>query len=219
MSESSVIQISDFDEHFKSVPPLQAMNFDLGAGRSLSVDCLRLDKVHPFISGNKWYKLKYHIQAASLAGKSRLLSFGGAHSNHLHALAFAGKKLQFQTIGVVRGEAPKVLTPTLQDCVDWGMSLQWLSRRDYRNIAPLECINDYSKKFISNEELRTRIGFQYRNQFSDNGLIELRHDQHLNWQHNAVLFLNRQNIKVSANRVIQDNQHRKYKQKFGAALR
>jgi len=147
MSESSVIQISDFDEHFKSVPPLQAMNFDLGAGRSLSVDCLRLDKVHPFISGNKWYKLKYHIQAASLAGKSRLLSFGGAHSNHLHALAFAGKKLQFQTVGVVRGEAPEVLTPTLQDCVDWGMSLQWLSRRDYRNIAPLECINDYSKKY------------------------------------------------------------------------
>jgi 1-aminocyclopropane-1-carboxylate deaminase len=81
------------------------------------------------------------------AGKSTILSFGGAYSNHLHALAFAGKKLKLKTIGVVRGEKPKILSSTLQDCVAWGMTLQWLNRRDYRNIAPVDCVVDYSKKY------------------------------------------------------------------------
>jgi len=147
MIKSSVAKISDFDESFNLIPPVQAMKFDLGQGRQFTIDCLRLDQVHPFISGNKWYKLKHHVHAANLAGKSNILSFGGAYSNHLHALAFAGKKLQIKTIGVVRGEKPKILSPTLQDCIDWGMELQWLSRRDYRNVAPVDCIADYSKKY------------------------------------------------------------------------
>jgi len=147
MDDFPLMRVSDFDECFKVAPSLQSMSFNLGRGRNVSIDCLRLDKVHPFISGNKWYKLKHHIYSACSSGKSGLLSFGGAHSNHLHALAFAGKKLEFKTIGVVRGHPLKELTPTLQDCVDWGMTLQWLSRRDYRNVAPLKCIQDYSKKY------------------------------------------------------------------------
>lgn len=147
MIKSSAVNISDFDESFDLIPPVQTLNFNLGKGRKLAIDCLRLDQVHPFISGNKWYKLKHHVLAANLAGKSRILSFGGAYSNHLHALAYAGKKLQIKTIGVVRGEKPKVLSPTLQDCVAWGMDLQWLNRRDYRNVAPVAGIKKYSKKY------------------------------------------------------------------------
>jgi len=147
MIESSVAKISDFDESFNLIPPVHTLEIDLGQGRKLAIDCLRLDQVHPFISGNKWYKLKHHILAADLAGKSSILSFGGAYSNHLHALAFAGQKLQIKTIGVIRGEKPKILSPTLQDCVEWGMSLQWLSRRDYRDVAPADCIADYAKKY------------------------------------------------------------------------
>lgn len=147
MINSSNVKVSDLESGFDLTPPLQALKFDLGGGCKLTIDCLRLDQVHPFISGNKWYKLKHHILAANSAGKSTILSFGGAFSNHLHALAFAGKKLNIKTVGVVRGEEPKVLSPTLQDCVDWGMTLQWLSRRDYRNIAPVDCIVDYAKKY------------------------------------------------------------------------
>jgi 1-aminocyclopropane-1-carboxylate deaminase/D-cysteine desulfhydrase len=147
MNKSPITKISDLDASFNVIPSIQALKFDLGEKRELAIDCLRLDQVHPFISGNKWYKLKYHILAAHSAGKSRILSFGGAYSNHLHALAFAGKKLHIKTIGIVRGEEPKVLSSTLQDCVDWGMSLYWLSRQEYRNVAPFDCIADYSKKY------------------------------------------------------------------------
>jgi len=147
MIKSSIAKSFDFNESFNLIPSVQELKFDLGEGLKLAIDCLRLDQVHPFISGNKWYKLKHHILAANSAGKSSILSFGGAYSNHLHALAFAGKKIQIKTVGVVRGEKPKVLSPTLQDCVDWGMSLQWLSRRDYRNVAPVDCVKDYSKKY------------------------------------------------------------------------
>jgi 1-aminocyclopropane-1-carboxylate deaminase/D-cysteine desulfhydrase len=147
MNKLSIEKISDLSESFNSIPPVQTLKFSLGENRQFSIDCLRLDQVHPFISGNKWYKLKHHILAANSAEKSHILSFGGAFSNHLHALAFAGKKLRIKTIGIVRGERPKVLSPTLQDCVDWGMSLSWLSRQEYRDVAPFDCIANYSKKY------------------------------------------------------------------------
>lgn len=140
-------QVAQLNTIFNLTPVVQVLNLDLGHGKALAIDCLRLDQVHPFISGNKWYKLKHHILAAISAGKSSILSFGGAYSNHLHALAYSGHKLQINTVGVVRGEKPKKLTPTLQDCVDWGMELQWLSRQDYRDIAPKACIADYSQKY------------------------------------------------------------------------
>ncbi len=91
---------------------------------------MRLDLIHPAISGNKWFKLKYQLQQATEQGKDTLLSFGGAYSNHLHALAFAGKKSGFKTIGIIRGE--KVNNATLQDCLDWGMELKFMSRTAYK---------------------------------------------------------------------------------------
>lgn len=100
------------------------------AGVSLSV--LRLDKIDPVISGNKWYKLRFHLQAAQAENASVLISFGGAHSNHLHALASAAQASGLKTLALVRGEQPKELSITLQDCQSMGMQLQFISREEYR---------------------------------------------------------------------------------------
>lgn len=92
---------------------------------------LRLDLLHPVISGNKWYKLKYNIEEAIRENKKTLLSFGGAYSNHLHAMAYAGKQFGLKTIGIIRGEA--VINETLTDCKEWGMDLHFISRSQYKN--------------------------------------------------------------------------------------
>ncbi len=92
----------------------------------------RDDLIHPVISGNKWRKLKYNLEDALLKGADTLISMGGAYSNHLHALAYAGKALNLKTIGIVRGERPSPLTPTSQDMENWGMELRFISRSEYR---------------------------------------------------------------------------------------
>jgi 1-aminocyclopropane-1-carboxylate deaminase len=100
------------------------------AGCRLSV--LRTDLVHPDISGNKWFKLKHNLIRARQEGHKTLLSFGGAWSNHLHALAFAGKTFGFNTVGIVRGGVPEPLNPCLRDAAEAGMRLIGISRLDYR---------------------------------------------------------------------------------------
>ncbi|MDO9046437.1 MAG: pyridoxal-phosphate dependent enzyme [Methylobacter sp.] len=92
----------------------------------------RDDLLHPVISGNKWRKLKYSLDHALSLGADTLISMGGAYSNHLHALAYVGKVLGLKTVGLVRGEQPEILTPTLQDMKNWGMELKFVSRADYR---------------------------------------------------------------------------------------
>ncbi|WP_168188113.1 1-aminocyclopropane-1-carboxylate deaminase/D-cysteine desulfhydrase [Hahella sp. CCB-MM4] len=94
---------------------------------------VRGDLTHPEISGNKWYKLKYNLRSARETGVRAVLSFGGAHSNHLHALAAAGREYGLDTLGVVRGDWRTTLTATLQDAVSWGMRLIPISNTDYRN--------------------------------------------------------------------------------------
>ncbi|MBU7571523.1 MAG: 1-aminocyclopropane-1-carboxylate deaminase/D-cysteine desulfhydrase, partial [Flavobacterium sp.] len=64
----------------------------------------REDLIHPFVSGNKYRKLKYNLLKAKEDGYSVLLTFGGAFSNHIAAVAFAGKENNFKTIGIIRGD-------------------------------------------------------------------------------------------------------------------
>ncbi len=94
----------------------------------------RDDRLHPLVSGNKWRKLKYNLLATRQQGYTTLLTFGGAYSNHLYAVAAAGQTFGFQTIGVVRGDelatAPR--NPTLAHCEQMGMNLHFVSRDDYR---------------------------------------------------------------------------------------
>lgn len=112
---------------------------------------LRLDRIHPQISGNKWFKLKYNLRAAQAAGEDTLLSFGGAWSNHLLALAEAGRLGDLRTIGVVRGEESQAPSPVLQRCADAGMVLHHVPRGDYRR--------KHEAAFIS--QLRDRFGHFY----------------------------------------------------------
>jgi len=138
---------ANLSRSFNILPVVEPLAINVASSKGIHLDCLRLDKMHPFVSGNKWYKLKYHVLEAQRAKKSSILSFGGAYSNHLHALAYLGHSLKIQTVGVVRGEEPVILSPTLQDCVRWGMQLKWLKRSEYRLIKSAQCLGSYSNKF------------------------------------------------------------------------
>lgn len=112
--------------------PLQKISDPITSKQGVNLYVLRADLNHPHISGNKLYKLKYNLQAASRANKGTLLTFGGAFSNHIAAVAAAGKTYGFKTIGIIRGEKYEPLNPTLQFATDQGMHLEYVSRELYR---------------------------------------------------------------------------------------
>ncbi|SHN65877.1 1-aminocyclopropane-1-carboxylate deaminase [Flavobacterium fryxellicola] len=102
---------------------------------SISVQIKREDLIHPFVSGNKFRKLKYNLLQAKAENQQTLLTFGGAFSNHIAAVAFAGKERGFKTIGIIRGDelAQKVSdNPTLLFAQNCGMQLKFISREAYR---------------------------------------------------------------------------------------
>ncbi len=107
----------------------------------------REDMLHPFISGNKWRKLKYNVLAAWEGGHKNLLTFGGAFSNHIRAVAAAGKEFGFQTIGIIRGEEHLPLNPTLAFAQAQGMQLQYMDRSTYRNKKDPEVVKCLEEKF------------------------------------------------------------------------
>ena len=107
----------------------------------------RDELIHPVIQGNKWRKLKYNLSDAKQNNKDTLLSFGGAYSNHLHALAAAGKQSGFKTIGIIRGQAPKKLNACLQDMLDWGMQLKFITRLEYKQKNNADFIKNLETEF------------------------------------------------------------------------
>ncbi len=111
----------------------QAIAIDLPKGISLVIK--RDDLIHPFVSGNKFRKLKYNLLQAKAENQSALLTFGGAYSNHIAAVAYAGKENGFQTIGIIRGDelADKIESnPTLNFAQKCGMQFEFVSRETYR---------------------------------------------------------------------------------------
>jgi 1-aminocyclopropane-1-carboxylate deaminase len=92
---------------------------------------LRLDRLGGLAPGNKSFKLEGYLALARQRGVRRLLSFGGAWSNHLHALAGVGQRCGFETVGIVRGEEA-LETPMIEDARRWGMRIVRVSREDYR---------------------------------------------------------------------------------------
>ncbi|HEV7783058.1 MAG TPA: pyridoxal-phosphate dependent enzyme [Chitinophagaceae bacterium] len=99
--------------------------------KNIEVDILRLDKIHPFVSGNKWFKLRYYLEAARTEGRKTILTFGGAWSNHIIATAAACQLNGFNSIGIIRGEEAAELSPVLQQAKEMGMCLYFLNREDY----------------------------------------------------------------------------------------
>ena len=95
----------------------------------------REDLIHPVISGNKYRKLKYNLIEARRQDQHQLLTYGGAFSNHIAAVAAAGKQFNFKTIGIIRGEEleHKIATnPTLSFAQNSGMQLKFVTRDDFR---------------------------------------------------------------------------------------
>ena len=102
------------------------------AEMQVGIDVLRLDRIHPVISGNKWFKLKYYLQEALSKDQHTLLTFGGAYSNHVLALACAANHLGLSSIGVIRGEENENASPTLDAAKAYGMKLHFITRANYK---------------------------------------------------------------------------------------
>lgn len=110
----------------------------------------REDLLHPYISGNKFRKLKYNIIEAKNTGATQLLTFGGAYSNHIAATAAAGKEYGMATIGIIRGEELEhkaEANPTLRFTRSCGMKLHFITREDYRTKTTPAFINTMKRRF------------------------------------------------------------------------
>ncbi|MBF2015511.1 MAG: 1-aminocyclopropane-1-carboxylate deaminase/D-cysteine desulfhydrase [Rivularia sp. T60_A2020_040] len=117
---------------FNQSSTLQLIQDELLAKQGIRLFIKRDDLIHPQVSGNKWRKLKYNLQTAQEQQQTRLLTFGGAYSNHIAATAAAGKMFGFETFGVIRGELIKPLNPTLFLAQQQGMRLISVDRQAYR---------------------------------------------------------------------------------------
>lgn len=115
--------------------------------QGVNLQLLRLDALDPEISGNKWFKLKHNLIQAREQKYKRVLSFGGCYSNHLHALAAAGQRFGFDTVGIVRGEEPKQYSPTLHDLRRFGMHIKFVSRAQYRQKMSDEFLAQLNEDF------------------------------------------------------------------------
>ena len=111
----------------------------------------RIDLIHPYVSGNKFYKLKYNFIELKKQKKNKVLTFGGAYSNHICATSFLANKNNIKSIGIIRGEQHSQLNPTLEFAKKQGMDIHYISRKKYRN--------KHKPCFI--EELKYRYGDFY----------------------------------------------------------
>jgi 1-aminocyclopropane-1-carboxylate deaminase len=133
--------------HFNE-PAFSKLDTDFFGKNDLKVFMLRLDEIHPVISGNKLFKLIYFLEEAKKSRHKKIITFGGAYSNHLAATAFACKELEIKSVAIVRGENSKVLSPTLLFCLENEMQFEFISRESFKKIN--------EKEF--SEELKTKHG-------------------------------------------------------------
>jgi 1-aminocyclopropane-1-carboxylate deaminase/D-cysteine desulfhydrase-like pyridoxal-dependent ACC family enzyme len=127
--------------------PVKEIRDDLLTEKNVRLFIKRDDLLHAQISGNKIRKLKYNLSQAKNEGHHTLLTFGGAYSNHIYAVAAAGDIYGFKTIGVIRGEPYPKLNPTLEFARSKGMLLHYISRTDYKKKYSLETQNELINKF------------------------------------------------------------------------
>lgn len=117
--------------------------------RGVQIAVKRLDQLHPLISGNKWYKLKYNLLAAQAQGARYMLSFGGAYSNHIAALAVAARVAGLSSIGIIRGDelAQQPRNVTLSGAEAHGMQLEFVSRQDYRRRHEVDWLEQWQHRY------------------------------------------------------------------------
>ncbi|MEB3754834.1 1-aminocyclopropane-1-carboxylate deaminase/D-cysteine desulfhydrase [Acinetobacter sp. MD2(2019)] len=129
--------------------PSQIPHQTLIQNARIQLDLKRLDLVHPQISGNKFYKLKYNFQQAQQQQKIGVLTFGGAYSNHIAATAFAAHGLGLKSIAIIRGEelAHKKLNSTLSTAQQFGMQLHFVSRQHYQQRHEVEFLQTLARQY------------------------------------------------------------------------
>jgi len=126
---------------------VEELHDDRLTARGVRLYLKRDDLIHPEIPGNKWRKLKYNLSAAREQGYSRLLTFGGAYSNHVRATAAAGYYLGFSTLGIIRGEEHVPLNWSLRYAVGRGMHLSYMDRVTYRRKHEPDIIDGLREKY------------------------------------------------------------------------
>lgn len=150
--------LSGLENFIINIEPLNNVLFDK---HNISVSMLRLDTIHPVVSGNKIFKLYYFLEEAKKSIHKQIITFGGAYSNHLAATAYACKAAGLKCIGFVRGEKPKNLSHTLQFCLQNGMQLEFISRSSYKKINEEEFLKSLTKKY-GNHTLIPEGGFSQK---------------------------------------------------------
>ena len=120
--------------------PFQKIENKLTLSHKIALYVLRLDTIGLYEGGNKLFKLKYNLEEAEKQGFEKILTFGGAWSNHLAAAASVNNK-PLPIIAVVRGEEPKQYSNTLQFCKEKGVEFHFVSREDYRKKTKENFIN------------------------------------------------------------------------------
>ncbi len=105
----------------------------------------REDLIHPLLSGNKYRKLKYNVQEALRKKHQKLITFGGAYSNHIPAAAYIAKEKGLKAMGIIRGEelaSSWNQNPTLLRAHQLGMKFQFITREEYRKKDEDDFLND-----------------------------------------------------------------------------
>lgn len=120
----------------------QRLSLECLEKKQISLSVKRLDLTHPQIQGNKWFKLKYHLEEARKQGKKTILTLGGAYSNHLYATAAAGQSYGFQVVMIVRGEQTLPLNPVLQFAKDTNCEIIYWNREKYRRFREENSVLD-----------------------------------------------------------------------------
>src|SRR6187551_907442 len=115
--------------------------------KNVELDVLRLDNIHPVISGNKWFKLKYHLDNFNAGNYNGTITFGGAWSNHIVATACACHLKKIKCISIIRGERPQQLSDTLLEAANYEMDLKFISREMYSQKTTDEFLGSIKKEF------------------------------------------------------------------------
>ncbi len=126
---------------------IQHINLPLADKAGVSLSMARADLIHPLASGNKIYKLAPNIELAKANGYEELLSFGGAFSNHIHALALVANQQGLKSIGVIRGESDYAANPTLQNAQNAEMKLVFVTRKDYKRRNDADYLAELQAQF------------------------------------------------------------------------
>ena len=110
----------------------QEISCQLLKDKEIKLYIKRIDQIHEYVSGNKWFKLKYNLIEAQRQKARKILTFGGAYSNHIAATAFLAKLKGIVSIGIIRGEERLPLNPTLNFAIQQGMIIHYVSRSTYK---------------------------------------------------------------------------------------